>query len=156
MNKAKIYNRLEPVFDALIEDDSKTVNEKLFIISELLHTEFEHFDWVGFYLDDPDAEKELILGPYVGAHTDHTRIKYGVGICGQSAESLKTFVVDDVNKEDNYLACSITVQSEIVVPIIKEGKFVAQLDIDSNKLAAMEPIDKEELEKLCRKLVVLF
>ena len=77
------------------------------------------------------------------------RIKFGQGICGQAAEKLSTFIVQDVSKETNYLACSPFVKSEIVVPIFKDGNFVAELDIDSHKLSPFSEEDKDFLEKVC-------
>lgn len=125
-------------------------------ISELLHNEIDVYDWVGFYIADPDVDRELYLGPYVGEATDHTRIPFGKGICGQVAESHETFVVDDVHAQDNYLSCNIHVKSEIVVPIMKGDVFVAQLDIDSHTIAAMDETDRTVLEEICAKLSPLF
>lgn len=122
---------------------------KLLAIAQHLHDEIDVYDWVGFYLVDPDAHRELILGPYVGAPTDHTRIAFGTGICGQAAETLETFVIDDVTKESNYLSCSINVKSEIVVPIMKGDTLIGELDIDSNTASAMTSTDKEVLEEVC-------
>lgn len=129
---------------------------KLRAICELLDREVEVFDWTGFYLVAPDEERMLELGPYVGEATDHTRIPFGTGICGQAAETLDTFVVQDVKKADNYLACSIHVQSEIVVPIMKGEEFVGELDIDSHTKDAISPELKELCEKICKELASLF
>ena len=131
-------------------------NQILYLVSQLLHDEVPAYDWVGFYLADPEKDRELILGPYVGKPTEHIRIPFGSGICGQSAETLKTFLVEDVSKEDNYLACSPTVQSEIVVPILKDGKFVAELDIDSDDLGGIGSEDRRILEEICKDLTSLF
>lgn len=125
-------------------------------ICKLLNSTVPVYDWVGFYIADPEVPRELYLGPYVGEATDHTRIPFGKGICGQVAESLQTFVVDDVNAQDNYLSCNMHVKSEIVVPILKDGAFVAQLDIDSHTLAAMDAQDQQVLEAICAKLSPLF
>ncbi|AXI99607.1 GAF domain-containing protein [Cyclonatronum proteinivorum] len=128
----------------------------LYEICRLLSSTVPVYDWVGFYIADPEVPRELYLGPYVGEATDHTRIPFGKGICGQVAESLETFVVEDVHAQDNYLSCNIHVKSEIVVPILKNGEFVAQLDIDSNTLAAMDAHDQRVLEAICAKLSPLF
>ncbi len=133
-----------------------TRNEKLFAVCELLADEVPTFDWVGFYLVADDAENELVLGPFVGEATDHTRIPFGTGICGQVALSHETFVSQDVHAEDNYLACSIHVQSEIVVPIMADGEFVAQLDIDSNTKNSITEEQTEALEKICKMLSAEF
>lgn len=141
--------------DAIVKGPG-TRDEKLQAICELLDEQFDMFDWTGFYLDDPDEERMLYLGPYVGEPTDHTRIPYGTGICGQAAETLDTFVVQDVSKADNYLACSIHVKSEIVVPIMKDGRFYGELDIDSHTKNAFTPEIRELCEEICHKIAPLF
>lgn len=156
-------NTITSEFKTLVSRTRKIVNQqeqsrdkKLEEICQLLADEVEVFDWVGFYLVDPDAERELILGPYVGEPTDHTRIPFGKGICGQAAESNETFVVQDVNQEDNYLACSIHVKAEIVVPVMKDGEFVAELDIDSHTKDSMTNAHREMLEEICELIAPLF
>lgn len=103
------------------------------------------FDWVGFYLADP-AARMLVLGPFVGEPTEHVRIPYGRGICGQAAERGETFLVQDVSREGNYLACSIRVKAEIVVPVLCHGRFVAELDIDSHTAAPFTPAHRALVE----------
>lgn len=143
-NKEAIISRTEDILDRPVSRD-----EKLFAICELLDDEVEVFDWVGFYLVDPDADRELVLGPYVGEATDHTRIPFGKGICGQAADTEQTFVVQDVSEEDNYLACSIHVKAEIVVPILKNGKLVGELDIDSHTKNSITKEHRRMLEDIC-------
>ena len=99
------------------------------------------YDWVGFYFHKPE-KKELHLKAFAGKPTDHTVIPFGKGICGQVALSNQNFVVDDVSEQDNYIACSIDVKSEIVVPLFVEGKNMGQIDIDSNTARAFD--DKDE------------
>ena len=135
------------VENALSKDLS--LNEKLFNICEILQDNVENFDWVGFYLVDPDNDQQLKLGPFVGEPTDHTIIPFGKGICGQVAVNHETFVSQDVSAEDNYISCSHYVQSEIVVPIMKDDEFVAQIDIDSNLKNSISKEKKELLEKIC-------
>ena len=125
-------------------------------ICRLLSDNVPAYNWVGFYLADPEAERELVLGPYVGAPTDHVRIPFGRGICGQAAETLETFVVDDVTAEDNYLACSVDVKSEVVVPIMKGDTFIGELDIDSHIKAGISNYDRKILEEICNIIVQLF
>ena len=125
-------------------------------ICALLHREVSHYDWVGFYLVDPLAERELVLGPYAGEPTEHIRIPFGTGICGQAAETRKTIIVDDVTRESNYLACSPYVQSEIVVPILKGKELIGQIDIDSETPAAMDDEDKKLLESIAKEVSELF
>lgn len=131
-------------------------NEKLQRICELLHDNIDVFDWVGFYQVDPEAERELVLGPYVGEETDHTRIPFGKGICGQAADTLETYVVQDVSKEDNYLACSVHVKAEIVVPVMKGDIFVAELDIDSHTQDSITEKHRAMLEEICNIVAQLF
>ena len=114
-------------------------------ICELLRSNVPHYDWVGFYFRDGDKE-ELKLGPYAGAPTDHTIIPFGKGICGQVALSNKNFVVPDVSAQDNYIACSITVKAEIVVPLFVNGENVGQIDIDSNTPDPFTEEDERFLE----------
>jgi GAF domain-containing protein len=139
-----------------IDDPGKTRNDKLQDICEVLADDIDVFDWVGFYLVDPDADRELVLGPYVGEETDHTRIPFGTGICGQAAETNETFVVQDVSEEENYLACSVEVEAEIVVPIRKKGEFVAEIDIDSHTRNAITDEHRNLLEEICDIVAELF
>lgn len=120
-----------------------------------LHEEREGYDWVGFYLADGERP-ELVLGPYVGAPTEHTRIPFGRGICGQVASSCETMVVPDVAATANYLACSMDVKSEIVVPILVAGHFVAQIDIDSHGPNRFSHQDRVLLETLATALAPYF
>lgn len=140
----------------IADHPQKTFETKLQDVCQLLHDEVDVFDWVGFYLIDPKADRELVLGPFVGEETDHTRIPFGTGICGQAAETNETFVVQDVDKEDNYLACSVDVEAEIVAPVQKEGKFVAELDIDSNTRNSMSADHKQLVEEVCELVAPLF
>ncbi|HBZ38244.1 MAG TPA: gaf sensor protein [Balneola sp.] len=139
---------LLPLIKRVLSKDI-SLDEKLFSICEHLQDNVPGFDWVGFYIVDPEVENQLKLGPYVGESTDHTTIPFGKGICGQVAVSHKTFVSQDVTEEDNYISCSIHVQSEIVVPIMKKDRFVAQIDIDSNTKNSISEEKKELLEKIC-------
>lgn len=122
----------------------------------LLYHEIPSYDWVGFYMVDPLSEGQLILGSYVGKPTEHTRIAFGNGVCGQAAETRKTMMVDDVHAESNYLACSPSVQSEIVVPIIRSDELVGVIDIDSNTKNAFGKQDKFLLETIAKELAKLF
>jgi len=122
---------------------------KLKGICKLLRDNVSHYDWVGFYLTDNARENELVLGPFEGEPTEHVRIPYGRGICGQAVELRKTFIVQDVSKETNYLSCSPKVKSEIVIPIFDNGEIVGELDIDSHTPSPFTDEDREFLEKVC-------
>lgn len=139
---------------SLLQSPGGELNDKLQKVCQLLDQELPHFNWTGFYFTSPDKE-ELHLGPYVGAPTDHTVIPFGKGICGQVAVSGETFLVADVNAESNYLSCSIDTKSEIVVPIIKDGKNLGQIDIDSHLVDAFQEEDQELLEWLCEEIAKL-
>ena len=127
----------------------------LYRICELLKQEVYHYDWVGFYILD-QAKDELVLGPFVGKPTQHTHIAVGKGICGQVAASGQTMVVQDVTQVENYISCGLEVQSEIVVPVLKNGKFIAELDIDSHSPAPFSEEDNEFLAKVCDLLTDCF
>jgi len=144
MNLDLIYTEAK----AIINSDA-TIDARMLSLCTLLNTKLEHYDWVGFYMVDPNEDRMLELGPYVGAPTDHTRIPFGTGICGQAAETLETFVVPDVSKATNYLACSLTVKSEIVIPIMKGDRFLGELDIDSHKLDNFSDEHRKLLEQIC-------
>lgn len=142
------------VLDILNSDDNR--DEKLQKIAELLNSDVPEFNWTGFYLSSETEERMLELGPFVGEATDHTKIPYGTGICGQAAETLDTFVVQDVSEADNYLACSVDVKSELVVPIMKNGTFVGELDIDSHTKNAITEEHKHLCEWICKELETVF
>jgi L-methionine (R)-S-oxide reductase len=137
----------------LAAEDERDV--KLERICALLHAEVPHYNWVGFYLVDPDADRELVLGPYVGAPTEHTRIAFGKGICGQAADTEKTFIIQDVAQETNYLSCSPDVRAEIVVPVMQDGIVLGELDIDSHALAPFSREDRSFLEAICAEVAPL-
>jgi len=132
----------------LIAEGAALRDEKLLGVCNLLKEEVEHYDWVGFYLVSDANPAELVLGPYAGASTDHTSIPFGQGVCGQCAEREETIVVQDVSKESNYLSCSIHVQSEIVVPVMRDGTFVGEIDIDSHEVAPFTDADSAVLERV--------
>ncbi|MDO9547371.1 MAG: GAF domain-containing protein [Candidatus Marinimicrobia bacterium] len=140
---------------AKIIQSGKTRDEILLEICQHLGSETAHYDWVGFYIADQD-KRVLNLGPYYGAPTEHVRIPFGRGICGRAAETLETVIIQDVGSESNYLACSAEVKSEIVVPIFKDGRFVADLDIDSHQKNRFIDQDRVFLEKIGREVAVLF
>jgi putative methionine-R-sulfoxide reductase with GAF domain len=114
-----------------------------------LHKGFPHYNWVGIYRLEGG---HLTLGPYKGKPTVHTSIPVGKGICGAAAASRKTEVVPDVEADARYLACSLETRSEIVVPIIKNGAFWGEIDIDSDRPNAFGQDDVEFLEAVARLL----
>lgn len=150
MNQNAIISKIEQLTRTLSIKD-----EILIETCKILQNEVAHYDWVGFYLLD-ETKKMLLLGPYVGKTTEHTQIPVGKGVCGQVAENKETMIVQDVSKMENYIACSLDVQSEIVVPIIKNGNFVAEIDIDSHAFAPFGNSDQILLENIANILAHLF
>jgi L-methionine (R)-S-oxide reductase len=132
----------EPIKHKILEVLARngSVEQKLFTICKLLSESVDYYNWVGFYFRNGDKE-ELILGPYFGEKTEHTIIPFGKGICGQVAVSNKNFVVPDVSRQSNYLSCSNSVKSEIVIPVFVDGKNIGQIDIDSHYI---DPFSKED------------
>ena len=139
------FQELHPRVSAIIADNLLSRDEKLQAICQLLNENIAHYNWVGFYFANHE-DKTLHLGPYVGAPTDHTVIPFGKGICGQVAVSNNNFVVPDVAAQDNYIACSFTVKSEIVVPLFVNGINIGQIDIDSHILDPFTESDERFLE----------
>ena len=142
--EVKIFLSSEKELDEILQDICNLLKNKVF-----------HYDWVGFYL--PDKQNSvLMLGPYCGKPTEHTIIPVGKGVCGQAAENLKLRVVQDVSHENNYISCSLDVQSEIVVPVLKNGLLAAEIDIDSHSPAPFSADDEEFLLSVCDQLSILF
>lgn len=138
-----------------LADTTGDAEELMSIIAGRLQERLPHFNWVGFYMieeSNDGGEPMLVLGPYVGAITPHTRIPLNQGICGAAASSGRTVVVDDVNSDPRYLACSLETKSEIVVPVIVKGKVVGELDVDSHTPAAFQDDDRQ-LAEHCARLV---
>lgn len=142
---------LKPKVTSILEDSEKSVENRLAAVCELLRESVTYYDWVGFYFKNGDKE-ELKLGPYAGEPTDHTIIPFGKGICGQVALSNENFVVPDVAAQDNYIACSISVKSEIVVPLFTNGENIGQIDIDSNTPDPFTQEDERFLEFVNQKV----
>ncbi len=125
------FEKLRNEVTVILSNNTASTEAKLTELCELLKAEVDYYTWVGFYFKNGD-KNELKLGPFAGEPTDHTIIPFGKGICGQVAVSNKNFVVPDVSAQDNYIACSIHVKAEIVVPLFKNGENIGQIDIDSN------------------------
>jgi GAF domain-containing protein len=145
---------LKPKIKSIASKKNLSIDERLLKICEVLEANINYYNWVGFYFKNGDKD-ELKLGPYVGAPTDHTIIPFGKGICGQVAVSDKNFVVPDVAAQDNYIACSITVKAEIVIPIFVNNENVGQIDIDSNTPNPFTEADERFLEFVCKEVAKL-
>lgn len=149
------FEELKPKVTEIISTSTISREEKLLKICELLNNSIDYYNWVGFYFANQET-KTLHLGPYVGAETDHTVIPFGKGICGQVAVSSENFVVPDVAAQDNYIACSFTVKSEIVVPLFVNGENIGQIDIDSHVLNPFTEADERFLEFVNNKVANLY
>ena len=141
------FNELKPKISDLVSR-SISLDATLKEVCELLKSSIPYYDWVGFYFKNGEKE-ELKIGPYAGATTDHTIIPFGKGICGQVAVSNKNFVVADVSSQDNYIACSLSVKSEIVIPLFVNNINIGQIDIDSNTIDPFTQKDERFLEFVC-------
>ncbi|MGY4687333.1 GAF domain-containing protein [Petrotoga sp. DB-2] len=145
-----LYDKIKTIISEKNYNDKQSI---LKLISQLLAERIPYYNWVGFYLVDERDGNSLVLGPFVGESTEHTKIKFGQGICGQAASTKATFVVDDVSKEENYLSCSPKTQAEIVVPIFdKKGNIVGEIDIDSHEKAPFNQDDRSFLEAIAKLL----
>lgn len=145
------FEQLKTEVFNIISGSNKSKDEKLLEICKLLEANVSYYNWVGFYFRNGEKE-ELILGPYIGEPTDHTIIPFGKGICGQVAVSNQNFVVPDVSAQDNYIACSILVKAEIVIPIFVNGENIGQIDIDSNTPDPFAEEDERFLEFVCKQV----
>ena len=139
-----------------LTDDDLGDEEALRQVVDVLFASHPTWSWVGVYLLVGDT---LVLGPYAGAPTEHTRIPVGTGVCGMAVEQGRNMVVGDVKVLDNYLACSPATQSELVLLIRDGGDIVGQFDVDSDELEAFQPEDLDALRPLadlagvrCRRL----
>lgn len=134
------FNRLRLQVRKILSNKKESQEKRMTAVCELLQTSLGYYDWVGFYFAN-EAVKTLHLKAFAGEPTEHTVIPFGKGICGQVAVSNKNFVVSDVNAQNNYIACSIYVKAEIVIPLFKDGKNIGQIDVDSH---SPDPFSKED------------
>lgn len=151
----KLKNEIARELDQMAADAPSAEDLMTYIVGRLKEY-LPKYNWVGFYMIEkpvsPADQPMLVLGPYVGAITPHTRIPLNQGICGAAASSGHTVIVDNVNKDPRYLACSLETKSEIVVPVFVRGEVVGELDIDSHTPAAFTSEDRYLCEH-CARLV---
>ncbi|AEX86493.1 GAF domain-containing protein [Marinitoga piezophila KA3] len=146
--KKALFGKLLSQIEKIIYD-TKDINKAMEKIVKVLYDNVDYYNWVGFYLTDKNEKNILKLGPYLGEPTEHVKIPFGEGICGQAAATKNTFVVQDVSKAENYLSCSEKTKSEIVIPIIdNNGNVYGELDIDSHKLEPFTIEDSQFLEEI--------
>lgn len=141
LEKEKLITNAKTVIDPDIPMVSNLAN-----LSSLIKESFPNTSWAGFYLYDEEKE-QLFLGPFQGGMAC-TIIPLGKGVCGNAAKHLKTQLVPDVNLYPSHIACSSLTKSEVVVPIIEDGKILGVIDLDSEKYANYEVEDVKILEEL--------
>ena len=139
--KEEKYALVQKQLRALLEGESNQI-ANLSNASSLLNQFLDETNWVGFYLND---HEELVLGPFQGLPAC-VRIPFGRGVCGTSASERKTMRIEDVHAFPGHIACDAASQSEIVVPIVKNGKLLGVLDIDSPIKSRFDEVDQEQLE----------
>ncbi|MCM3152654.1 GAF domain-containing protein [Priestia megaterium] len=132
---------------ALLEGESNTI-ANLANASALLNQFLNEVNWVGFYLMEDD---ELVLGPFQGLPAC-VRIPLGKGVCGTAAQNQRTERIEDVHAFPGHIACDAASQSEIVVPMVKDGKLLGVLDIDSPIKKRFDEIDQQYLEEFVKEL----
>ncbi len=137
--KAEQYRALLPQLKALTEGETDLI-ANLANITAALKAQFGWL-WIGFYLV---KEEELVLGPFQGP-VACTRVRKGQGVCGSAWQRMETIVVPDVEKFPGHIACSSLSRSEIVAPVIRDGKVVAVLDADSELPDHFDETDKQYL-----------
>lgn len=144
-----IIQQLESTFSDSAISSSKEIYQ---LVVDLL-SKLPNFHWTGIYLLE-DATNELILEYYVGKPTEHTRIPVGEGVCGSAIAERTDKVIEDVKKEENYLACSLGTRSEIVVLIEDGDKIIGQIDVDSDNVGDFDEIDRNYLRQISKLIII--
>jgi len=135
---------------ASVLDGEPNVTARMATVASMLANSFDHYFWTGFYVVDPQKERELVVGPYQGT-LGCLRIAFGRGVCGAAAETGETQLVADVHAFPGHIACDGRSESEIVVPVFDaEGRLIAVFDVDSDKPAAFDEIDQQGIETILK------
>lgn len=142
-SKEDKYRELLPQLHALVGTETDFIANLANVAAALKQT--FNFFWTGFYIVKGD---ELVLGPFQGPIAC-TRIRIGRGVCGTAWKEARTLIVPDVEQFPGHIACSSDSKSEIVVPIIKQGKVIGVLDIDSDSPDSFDTVDARYLEEIC-------
>ncbi|MEH7074737.1 GAF domain-containing protein [Neobacillus drentensis] len=148
-NREENYNLVIKQLHALIHDENNQI-ANLSNASALLNQFLDRINWVGFYL--MDSNQQLVLGPFQGLPAC-VRIPLGKGVCGTSALKKETVLVADVHQFPGHIACDAASQSEIVVPLIKDGELIGVLDIDSPEKNRFDALDQQKLEEFVAILI---
>jgi L-methionine (R)-S-oxide reductase len=147
-SREKNYDLLIKQLKALIEDEKNAI-ANFSNASALLNQFLDRVNWVGFYLME---DGELVLGPFQGLPAC-VRIPLGKGVCGTAASRKETLRIEDVHAFPGHIACDAASQSEIVVPMMKDGQVIGVLDIDSPEKNRFDELDQQKLEKFVEVLV---
>lgn len=150
MSTVKPKHMLNKQLDALLEGETNRI-ANLSNASALLFEELSDINWAGFYLWE-DSENELVLGPFQGK-VACVRIKNGSGVCGTAFKKQKTYLVKDVHEFPGHIACDAASESEIVVPLTKDGVQIGVLDIDAPIKNRFTEEDKEMIEEFASVLL---
>ena len=146
-SKQNRYDEVAKEIAAVIEGETNLV-ARMATVSNLLHHAFDHYFWTGFYMVDPQKPDELVIGPYQGS-MGCLRIAFGRGVCGVAAATRETQLVQDVHAFPGHIACDARSESEIVVPVLDAaGALIAVFDVDSDKKAMFDEVDRENLEAI--------
>ncbi len=141
------------VLHVIEQSNADSLDSALDKVTAALHDNFPHFTGVYLYLLEGET---LVLGRYRGKPTEHKRIPVGAGVCGRAARIKQTVVVDDVNADAEYIACSLETRSEVVVPILRGDRVLGEIDIDSDVPSAFSDADREFLEQVARLIEPMF
>ena len=150
-DKAERYAEIETEILAVLNGEPN-VTARMATVASMLADGFPDFFWTGFYVVDPQRDRELVVGPYQGT-LGCLRIPFGRGVCGAAAQTLQTQVVEDVHAFPGHIACDSRSASEIVVPVLDaSGALIAVLDVDATEKAAFDAVDARALEQLMAKV----
>jgi len=144
---AEWYDLVYETIDTIIGDETDLIANMANVASVLHHT-VNNINWVGFYLL---KENTLVLGPFFGLPAC-IRIDVGSGVCGTAAAEGRTVIVDDVDLFPSHIACDAASQSEIVVPLLAEGRVIGVLDVDSPVRARFSDLERSLFEKIARRI----
>lgn len=142
-DKAAMYDEMAAALEALVAGEPDGI-ANMANAASLIYETLPDLNWAGFYRN---IGGELVLGPFQG-RAACIRIPFGKGVCGAAAASLETQLVEDVHAFPGHIACDAASNSEVVVPIVREGELLAVLDLDSPKTARFTKEDAEGCEKL--------
>ncbi|MDO8910639.1 MAG: GAF domain-containing protein [Phenylobacterium sp.] len=148
-DKAARYATVAQEIASVLEGEPNRT-ARMATIAAMLAASFEHYFWTGFYVVDPDRDRELVVGPYQGT-LGCLRIAYGRGVCGTAAATGQTQLVPDVHAFPGHIACDGRSASEVVVPVFDPaGNLIAVFDVDATELAAFDAVDAAWLEKILK------